>query len=211
MESTKQALFWAASMADAALEQHTNAEQCGIVPIAKLIRTVEMLCECDIDIKRVPFSKVRTLKPTDHGLVLVNAHRHVDILLNEDDSREDWRFSIVHILGLLLMENSLQDTSNEYIVCENIGYDFSNVVVWDAEPDEHKRQKMRNLFALLVLMPQSSFGAAANSADRISDMAANMGVPRGAINTRMGLTYALKALAIGDIHGQQIQVSIGKE
>lgn len=112
------------------------------------------------------------------------------ILLNEKETPEMIRFSLVHELGHLMTECESESRSEGYKISTHIDMDITSIpkeVLEDPGMEYLVDEQAANIFSLLVLMPQEAFVRALKKNDKISDIAILFGVESEAVKSRMML------------------------
>lgn len=121
-----------------------------------------------------------------------SSEKHAIILLNEKETPEMQRFSLVHELGHLMIQD-LSEFSG-YRVSTHIDMDITSIPdeVLDKKGFEFLiEEQQANIFALLVLIPYELLKKAVKEYDSFEDIAKAFGVEKNAIISRIELERPL--------------------
>ena len=184
-----------------------NSNRHEMMRTADIIDAVEEELGLDIKFTTLDFKKLnkgkknQTFNLDSFGAAMcVSAEeKQAIILLNEKETPEMKRFSLVHELGHLMIQD-LSEFSG-YRVSTHIDMDITSI------PEEFLDKKgfeflveeqQANIFALLVLVPYELLKKAAKEYDSFEDIAKAFGVEKNAIISRMELE---RPLATGGANG----------
>lgn len=197
-EEFKEAYRKAKLIADK-LQQHPE-NLCEMIRTADIIDAVEKHLDIDIKFTTFDFSQFSTAKKNRKGLSLEtfgaamctekdsDGKKHATILLNQKENAEMQRFSLVHELGHLMMQDSTN--IDGYKISTHIDMDITSIP--NEVLDKHENaflieEQQANIFALLVLLPYDALKKQLEIKDSIESVAKFFGVERSAIVSRMAL------------------------
>ncbi len=178
-----------------------NTNQC-VIKTADIISAVEEELNIDVKFAEYDFARFACQNPSvAKNISRLGAAMSVStnengkiatILLNEKETPEMQRFSLVHELGHLMLQN---DETNGYKISTHIDMNItsiSNALLDDPKFDFLVEEQKANIFALLVLIPEELLERTLYERDSITDVANFFGVEREAIRSRMRLSKELK-------------------
>ena len=162
---------------------------------ASLIDAVEELLNIDVKFADYDFrklSKNRGSEFEEYGAAMCvsveEKERRAIIILNEKETAKMKRFSLVHELGHLMTQKNL--TSTGYRVSTHIDMNITSIPDEILDEKENKfliDEQVANIFALLVLIPESALLEAIDEFDDLDKMADYFGVERIAMLSRIKL------------------------
>ena len=179
------------------LQKYKDA--CEMIRTADIIDAVEE--ELNIDVKFTTFDFSEFAAGNDKNRKFLdrfgaamyvsegkNNKKNANILLNQKESPEMQRFSLVHELGHLMM----QDLSNinGYKISTHIDMDITSIPEELLDKKENSfliEEQQANIFALLVLIPYDMLKGVLMEKDSLEETAKFFGVEKSAIVSRMAL------------------------
>ena len=168
------------------------------IPTSSIIHAVEDITGVDVKFKEFDFSELDSLSNTPKGFtfsrygaamcVSENENgRIAKILLNSLETPEMQRFSLVHELGHLILEN-MKKIDDGFLFSTHIDMDITSL---SEESIDHSEfllgEQMANIFALIVLIPYNHLLDAMKEHDSLDVVANVFGVEKKAIISRIGL------------------------
>ena len=169
-----------------------NCKFDSLVDTTTIMDAVESLTGYDIKFLTVDFSELSKKSGID-ALIQCGAALYAEeskktalVMVNSQESIKMQRFSLVHELGHLMLNNM-------YIAD---GFEFSAHIDMDITsiPDElwqnnetFKNEQLANVFALLVLIPDTSLLNALSKYDSLDDIAHVFGLEKDALVSRIQL------------------------
>lgn len=133
-----------------------------MIRTASVINAVEEILKIDVRFSDYDFSKLGdgTFDFTQFGAAMcvadIDGKRTASILLNEKETDEMKRFSLVHELGHLLTQPELTDFESGFRVSTHIDMRITSIpeeVLDDPQNDFLVKEQAANIFALAVLIP----------------------------------------------------------
>ncbi len=162
---------------------------------ASIIDAVESILNIDVRFADYDFRKLSKnigADWNDYGAAMCVSGRENDrraiIVLNNKETAEMKRFSLVHELGHLMTQE--QSVSTGYQVSTHIDMNITSIPdeILDREENQFLlNEQFANIFALLVLIPERALLAALEKFDNIEEMADFFGVERVALVSRIKL------------------------
>lgn len=160
-----------------------------------IINVVEEMLNIDVKFKKQDFNNIKTQKNTQKIFSNCGAIMYVDkttnpvkafIFLNEQESPEMVRFSLVHELGHLMTRTL--DSFENFEASMHINMDITSI----SEELINKysflvEEQVANIFALLVLIPYDSLVKAVLKFGTIKEVAKFFGVEEDAVISRLRL------------------------
>ena len=179
-----------------------NCESGYMVSTESIMRAVQELTQTRILYSKFDFSKLAAGSGYEKQICNMGAAMSVErkilfdgkeektayVLLNEKETPEMIRFSLVHELGHLMTECGMEDQEEGYKISAHIDMDITSIpkeVLDDPNKAFLVDEQIANIFSLLVLMPQDAFIRALKNYDKISDIAKLFGVEPDAVKSRM--------------------------
>lgn len=201
MENAKFTMAYA--KAEAVSEKISCANEY-MVSTKSIIRAVENLTKTRILYRKFDFSKLAEGSGYESQICNMGAAMSVQneeisdgqyektayILLNEKETPEMIRFSLVHELGHLMMDDEREGRDEGYKISTHIDMDITSIpkeVLESPNMEYLVDEQAVNIFSLLVLMPQEAFLRAFKKYDKMSDIAMLFGVELDAVKSRMML------------------------
>lgn len=167
-----------------------------ITSTVDILKTVEKLTKTDVKIKYFDFAKMDEQFEKSYGIAKCGAAMYVTpdqnnrkavVLLNTRETAEMQRFSLVHELGHLML-NNMNTSSSGFLFSTHIDMDITS---FDDEDWENNKllteEQLANVFALLVLIPYDMLLKAMKKYDSIDDIAKLFGVEKDAVISRIML------------------------
>ena len=176
-----------------------NYKKDRMIPTATIIDTVEKMLKVDVRFALYDFTKLSSAMPgkkinlDDYGAAMAVDNNRVNILLNENETPEMQRFSLVHELGHLMTQKEV--VTQPYRVSTHIDMDITSIPKEILENPKYKflvNEQVANIFALLVLMPYEMLVDAMKKQDSFEDVAKFFGVNECALDSRLQLKDAEK-------------------
>ena len=168
-----------------------------MIPTSDIISTVERITNVDVKFIEFDFSmldkelKGETFSRCGAAMYVSpdQNKRIARILLNSKETPEMQRFSLIHEMGHLMLNNmSSPSTDNSYLFSTHIDMDITSISAEDLENDEFLiGEQGANIFALLVLLPYDSLVSAMKKYDSLDDIAKLFGVEKNAVISRLML------------------------
>lgn len=198
-------MYWKMKEFDIAYEKaelvlkEMNYKKDRMIPTATIIDTVEKMLKVDVRFALYDFTKLSSAMPgkkinlDDYGAAMAVDNNRVNILLNENETPEMQRFSLVHELGHLMTQKEV--VTQPYRVSTHIDMDITSIPKEILENPKYKflvNEQVANIFALLVLMPYEMLVDAMKKQDSFEDVAKFFGVNECALDSRLQLKDAEK-------------------
>ena len=168
-----------------------------MIPTSEIISTVERISEVDVMFREFNFSLLDEKSGKDEfahcgAAMYVSSNenkRTAKILLNTKETPEMQRFSLVHEMGHLMLDNmQAVDIGDSYLFSTHIDMDITSISDEDLEDDDFLVEEQKaNIFALLVLIPYDSLLTAMRKYDSLDDIAKIFGVEKNAVISRIML------------------------
>lgn len=178
-------------------------DQDEMIRTADIIAAVEKELNLDIKFQTYNFKKFsnsdtnKSLNFESFGAAMCvsneNNNRRAIILLNEKESLKMQRFSLVHEMGHLMLDNF--ENIEGYKLSTHINMELTSIPdeIFDNKEYEFLiEEQQANIFALLVLIPYDMLISAAKKAESFDEIANFFGVEKNAIVSRMELEGKLK-------------------
>lgn len=169
-----------------------------MVSIPRVIETVEKKMNIDIKFREFDFGKLD--RPNDvgtfsrYGAAMYvspeGPNREARILLNSRETPEMQRFSLMHEIGHLLLDN-MKRIDDGYLFSTHIDMDITTISDEDIQDDFSLGEQMANIFALALLVPYDALLDALKKNDSLDAIAGIFGVEKKAVISRMTLGLAL--------------------
>lgn len=167
-----------------------------ITSTVDILKTVEKLTKTDVKIKYFDFAKLDEQFEKGYGIAKCGAAMYVTpdqdnrkavVLLNTQETAEMQRFSLVHELGHLML-NNMNISSSGFLFSTHIDMDITSFNDEDWENNQIlMEEQLANVFALLVLIPYDMLLKAMKKYDSIDDIAKLFGVEKDAVISRIML------------------------
>ena len=167
-----------------------------IISTVDILKTVEKLTKTDVKIKYFDFAKMDERLEKSYGIAKCGAAMYVTpdqddrkavVLLNTRETAEMQRFSLVHELGHLML-NNMNTSSSGFLFSTHIDMDITSFNDEDWENNKLlMEEQLANVFALLVLIPYDMLLKAMKKYDSIDDIAKLFGVEKNAVISRIML------------------------
>lgn len=170
----------------------TDYEFGKMVRTAHIIDAVEKLTGVKIEFREVDFSEIRDKdnkkgRFSKYGAAMYVADGTAKIILNEAETAEMQRFSLVHELGHLMCQSD-EENKNNFMFSTHIDMDITSISEKTLEENPFLlKEQNANIFALLVLMPNHIFYPTVDTFDSLEDMAKIFGVTKNAVVSRLML------------------------
>lgn len=162
-----------------------------------IIKAVEEMLDVDVRFSKYDFSQLaggagKASSIADCGAMMFvsqeDGKRRASVLLNERETPEMVRFSLVHELGHLMTMDweRLEDCH----ISTHIDMDITSIpeaALQDPNLDFLVEEQIANIFALLVLIPYNSLIGALSKYDSTEEVANFFGVERSAVISRLML------------------------
>lgn len=167
-----------------------------LVPTADIMGTVEKMTNVDVKFREIDFAKFDDEDTGGHfsryGAAMYvspgEEKREARILLNQRETAEMQRFSLVHELGHLML-NNMHRSENGFLFSSHIDMDITSIPE-DRLNDEDQflvGEQAANIFALLVLIPYDALIFAFKKYTSLDDIAKVFGVEKDAVVSRIML------------------------
>ena len=167
-----------------------------MISISDILKTVEKITQIDIKFSEFDFSKLGNEKMrnvlSQCGAAMYispenTANREARILLNSKETPEMQRFSLVHEMGHILLQN-MQRVDDGYLVSAHINMDITSIPEDRISNNELLvAEQAANIFALLVLIPYDALLKALKRYDSLEEVAKLFGVEKDAVISRIML------------------------
>ncbi len=167
-----------------------------LTPTVDILKAVERITQTDVRVKYCDFAEFDKKTDNKHGLAKCGAamyvlpetdNRKAVVLLNSQETPAMQRFSLVHELGHLML-NNMNMSSKGFLFSTHIDMDITSFKDEDWENSKLlKQEQLANVFALLVLIPYELLIKAMKKYDSIDDVAKLFGVEKNAVVSRIML------------------------
>ncbi len=172
-----------------------------LVPTADIMKIVENLTGIDAKFTELDFGLLKDVDGNTGAFDNYGAAMYVSeeqgktvarIILNSRENPKKQRFSLVHELGHLALEN--MNEGDGYLFSAHIDMDLTSISDADLDADPALvDEQAANIFALMVLMPDDVFRTAVKRNDSLDDIAQLFGVTKDAVLSRIMLGYKKEA------------------
>lgn len=166
-----------------------------VVSTTDVLKTVEKLKNIDIKYAEFDFAKLDDNSSKErysrYGAAMYvspgEENREAQILLNSRETIEMQRFSLIHELGHLMLDNMYQNEDG-FLFSTHIDMDITSISDSDMEGNDFLiGEQAANIFALLVLIPDALLLKAIKIYDSLDDIAKAFGVEKSAVVSRIML------------------------
>ena len=166
-----------------------------VVSTTDVLKTVEKLKNIDIKYAEFDFAKLDDDSSKErysrYGAAMYvspeGENREAQILLNSRETIEMQRFSLVHELGHLMLDNMYQNDDG-FLFSTHIDMDITSISDSDMEGNDFLiGEQAANIFALLVLIPDALLLKAIKIYDSLDEIAKAFGVEKSAVVSRIML------------------------
>ena len=165
-----------------------------LVPTASIMGAVEKMTNVDVKFREIDFAKFDDENTegcfSRYGAAMYvslgEENREARILLNKRETAEMQRFSLVHELGHLILEN-MHRSENGFLFSSHIDMDITSIPEEsiDDEDEFFIGEQAANIFALLVLIPYDALMFALKKYTSLDDIAKVFGVEKDAVVSRI--------------------------
>lgn len=171
-----------------------HADDNKMVRTADIVSCVEKELDIDVKFKNQNFSIIKDMENnagrfSNYGAAMCvkqdNDKKTAFVLLNDKETPEMKRFSLVHELGHLMLDSNIFD--GKYKICTHIDMDILSIPDKILEKREYEflvDEQAANIFALVVLLPYAGFKKAIDRED-IQTIANRYGVNTNAVISRL--------------------------
>lgn len=169
-----------------------NCKYDSLVDTTTIMDVVEGITGYDIKFSTVDFSELAKKIGTD-SLSKCGAALYVEtdkktalIMINSNESIKMQRFSLVHELGHLMLDNMYKGDGFEFSA--HIAMDITSIPdeLWGSDATL-KNEQLANVFALLVLIPDKALLNAIDKYDSLDDISHVFGLEKDALVSRIKL------------------------
>ncbi len=166
-----------------------------MVSTADVLKTVERLTNINIKYTDFDFAELDNADGKERfsrfGAAMYVSpegdNREAQILLNSRETIEMQRFSLVHELGHLML-NNMQRMDKGFLFSTHIDMDITSISKEALKDDDFAiGEQAANIFALLVLIPDELLVKALKNYDSLDDIAKAFGVEKSAVVSRVML------------------------